>query len=166
MVTSLVWFSGNTRIRKWMTVFSQIPLLRKCSTLCPLLCLNDNDCDKTVVFRLSVLMIMFCAVAMIFCLFFFIFTVKVLLPLWQEEVMFLVVLVVCLPVCLFVCLWAICEQHYSKKLWMDCNGIWWRVQGGTVKNWLSFGGNLGLLRWANEQKKISSGFSLSWLRCR
>ena len=26
------------------------------------------------------------------------------------------------------------------------------VLGGTMKNWLNFGGDLGLLRWVNEQK--------------
>ena len=26
------------------------------------------------------------------------------------------------------------------------------VLGSTMKNWLNFGGNLGILRWVNEQK--------------
>ena len=56
-------------------------------------------------------------------------------------------LFVCLSVCLYVC-----GQHYSKsyeRIGMKCYG---EVLGSTMKNWLNFGGDLGILRWVNEQK--------------
>ena len=57
--------------------------------------------------------------------------------------MFLVALV-CLSVCLFVCLF--CGQHYSKNYeWIGMKFYKW-VLGGTMKNWLNFGGDLGILR--------------------
>ena len=66
-----------------------------------------------------------------------------------KEVMFLVALV-CLSVCLFVCLWT----TLLKKLWTDWDDILWRGPGySTMKNWLNCGGDLGILRWVNEQKK-------------
>ena len=67
-----------------------------------------------------------------------------------KEVMFLVALV-CLFVCLSVCL-SVYGQHNSKSYeWIGmkfCGG----VLGSTMKNWLHFGGDLGILRWVNEQK--------------
>ena len=58
---------------------------------------------------------------------------------------------VCLFVCLFVCL-SVCGQHYStsyKQIGMKFYG---GVLGSTMKNSLNFGGDVGILRWVNEQK--------------
>ena len=67
-----------------------------------------------------------------------------------KEVMFLVALVslsVCQSVCLFVC-----GQHYSKSYeWIGMK-FYGRVLSSTRKNWLNFGGDLGIVRWVNEQK--------------
>ena len=51
----------------------------------------------------------------------------------------------------FVCLF-VCGQLYSKSyepIGMDFYG---GVLGSTTKNWLNFGGDLGILRWVNEQE--------------
>ena len=64
--------------------------------------------------------------------------------------MFLVALVslsVCLSVCLFVC-----GQHYSKSYERIGMKFYGRVLSSTRKNWLNFGGDLGIVRWVNEQK--------------
>ena len=63
-----------------------------------------------------------------------------------KEVMFLVALV-----CLFVCLF-VCEQHYSKSYKRIGMKFYGRVLSSTSKNWLNFGGDLGIVRWVNEQK--------------
>ena len=60
--------------------------------------------------------------------------------------MFLVALV-----CLFVCLF-VCEQHYSKSYERIGMKFYGRVLSSTSKNWLNFGGDLGIVRWVNEQK--------------
>ena len=39
-------------------------------------------------------------------------------------------------------------------------GLW----DGKINKWVTFGGNLGLLGWVNEQKHLSSR-SMSWSRC-
>ena len=63
-----------------------------------------------------------------------------------KEVMFLVVLV-----CLFVCLF-VCGQHYSKSYeWIGIK-FYGRLLSSTRKNWLNFGGDLGIVRWVNKQK--------------
>ena len=67
-----------------------------------------------------------------------------------KEVMFLVALVslsVCLSVCLFVC-----GQHYSKSYERIGMKFYGRVLSSTRNNWLNFGGDLGIVRWVNEQK--------------
>ena len=62
-----------------------------------------------------------------------------------KEVMFLVALV-----CLFVCLFV---YNITQKV---MNGLGWNFSGrvlrSTVKNWLNFGGDLGIVRWENEQQ--------------
>ena len=63
-----------------------------------------------------------------------------------KEVMFLVALV-----CLFVCL-SVCGQHYSNTYERIGMKFYGGVLGSTMKNWLNFGGDLGILRWVNEQK--------------
>ena len=63
-----------------------------------------------------------------------------------KEVMFLVALV-SLSVCLFVC-----GQHYSKSYERIGMTFYGRVLSSTRKNWLNFGGDLGIVRWVNEQK--------------
>ena len=63
-----------------------------------------------------------------------------------KEVMFLVALV-----CLFVCLF-VCEQHYSKSYERIGMKFYGRVLSSISKNWLNFGGDLGIVRWVNEQK--------------
>ena len=63
-----------------------------------------------------------------------------------KEVMFLVALV-SLSVCLFVC-----GQHYSKSYERIGMKFYGRVLSSTWKNWLNFGGDLGIVRWVNEQK--------------
>ena len=62
-----------------------------------------------------------------------------------KEVMFLVALV-----CLFVCLSVdnITQKTY-ERIGMKFYG---GVLGSTMKNWLNFGGDLGILRWVNELK--------------
>ena len=67
-----------------------------------------------------------------------------------KEVMFLVALV-SLSVCLFVCLF-VCGQHYSKSYEPIGMKFYGRVLSSTRKNWLNFGGDLGIVRWVNEQK--------------
>ena len=52
-----------------------------------------------------------------------------------------------LSVCLFVC-----EQHYSKSYERIGMKFYGRVLSSTSKNWLNFGGDLGIVRWVNEQK--------------
>ena len=61
--------------------------------------------------------------------------------------MFLVALV-----CLFVCLFVVCGQHYSKSYERIGMKFYGRVLSSSSKNWLNFGGDLGIVRWANEQK--------------
>ena len=60
---------------------------------------------------------------------------------------------VCLSVYLSVCL-SVCGQHYSKsyeRIGMKfCGG----VLGRTMKNWLNFGGDLGILKWVQENTII------------
>ena len=63
-----------------------------------------------------------------------------------EEVMFLVALV-SLSVCLFVC-----GQHYLKSYERIGMKFYGRVLSSTRKNWLNFGGDLGIVRWVNEQQ--------------
>ena len=50
----------------------------------------------------------------------------------------------------FVCLFV---DNITQKV---MNGLGWNFMGGvlgsTVKNWWNFGGDLGILRWENEQK--------------
>ena len=60
--------------------------------------------------------------------------------------MFLVALV-SLSVCLFVC-----GQRYSKSYERIGMKFYGRVQSSTRKNWLNFAGDLGIIRWVNEQK--------------
>ena len=60
--------------------------------------------------------------------------------------MFLVALV-SLSVCLFVC-----GQHYSKSYERIGMTLYGRVLSSTRTNWLNFGGDLGIVRWVNEQK--------------
>ena len=67
-----------------------------------------------------------------------------------KEAMFLVALV-SLSVCLFVCLF-VCGQHYSKSYERFGMKFYGRVVSSTRKNWLNFGGDLGIVRWVNEQK--------------
>ena len=63
-----------------------------------------------------------------------------------KEVMFLVALV-SLSVCLFVC-----GQHYSNSYERIGMKFYGRVLSSTRKNWLTFGGDLGIVRWVNERK--------------
>ena len=67
-----------------------------------------------------------------------------------KEVMFLVALV-SLSVCLFVCLF-VCGQHYSQSYERIAMKFYGRVLSSTSKNWLNFGGDLGIVRWVNEKK--------------
>ena len=66
-----------------------------------------------------------------------------------KEVMYLVALV-CLFVCLSVCL---SVDNITQKV---INGLGWNFMegalGSTMKNWLNFGGDQGILRWVHEQK--------------
>ena len=53
---------------------------------------------------------------------------------------------------LSVCL-SVCGQHYSesyKRIGMKFYGV---VLSSIMKSWLNFGGDLGILRWVNGQKK-------------
>ena len=71
-----------------------------------------------------------------------------------KEVMFLVALVslsVCLSVCLSVGLF-VCGQHCSKSYERIGMKFYGRVLSSTRKNWLNFGGDLGIVRCVNEQK--------------
>ena len=52
-----------------------------------------------------------------------------------------------LSVCLFVCS---CGQHYSKSYERIGMKLYGGVLGSRMKNWLNFGGDLGILRWVNE----------------
>ena len=52
-----------------------------------------------------------------------------------------------LSVCLFVC-----GQHYSKSYEWIRMKFYGRVLSSTRKNWLNYGGDLGIVRWVNEQK--------------
>ena len=61
---------------------------------------------------------------------------------------------VCLFVSLFVCLF-VCGQHYSKSNKRIGMKFYGGVLGSTMKNWLNFGGDLGILRWVNEQKNTT-----------
>ena len=54
--------------------------------------------------------------------------------------MFLVALV-CLSVCL-----SVCGQNYSKSYERIGMKVYGGVPGNTMKNWLHFGGDLGILR--------------------
>ena len=54
--------------------------------------------------------------------------------------------------CLSVCL-SVCGQHYSKGYERIGMKFYGGVLGSTMTNWLNFGGNLGILRWVNEQKQ-------------
>ena len=72
-----------------------------------------------------------------------------------KVVMFLVALV-----CLFVCL-SVCGQHYSKSYeWIGMKFYGW-VLGSTMKNWLHSGGDLGILRWVNEQIRSTQRAQIS-----
>ena len=53
--------------------------------------------------------------------------------------MFLVALV-----CLFVCV-SVCGQHYSKCYERIGMKFYGDVLGNTIRNWLNFGGDLGIL---------------------
>ena len=46
----------------------------------------------------------------------------------------------------------VCEQHYSKSYERIGMKFYGGILGSTMKNWLNFGGDLGILRWVNEQK--------------
>ena len=61
-----------------------------------------------------------------------------------KEVMFLVALV-SLSVCL-----SVCGQHYSKSY--ERIGMKFYGEVLSRKNWSNFGGDLGIVRWVNEQK--------------
>ena len=80
-------------------------------------------------------------------------TIKVFLNVitsLAKEVMFLVALV-SLSVCLFVCLF-VCGQYYSTSYERIGMIFYGRVLSSTSKNWLNFGGDLGIVRWVNEKK--------------
>ena len=57
-----------------------------------------------------------------------------------KEVMFLAAL---------VCL-SVCGQHYSRSYEWIGTKLYGGVLGSTMKNWLNFGGDLGILRWVND----------------
>ena len=65
-----------------------------------------------------------------------------------KEIMFLVALV-CLFVCLFVCL---SVDNITPKVTPKVMKFYGEVLDSTLKTWLNFGGDLGILRWVNEQK--------------
>ena len=75
------------------------------------------------------------------------------------------VALVCLFVCLSVCL-LVCEQHYSKSYKRIRMKFYGGVRGSTMKNWLNFGGDLGILRWVKWAKTHhnSGGIPRSWWR--
>ena len=65
-------------------------------------------------------------------------------------------------VCLSVCLWT----TLLKKLWTDWDEILWRGPGcSTRKYWLNFNGDLGILRWVNEQKNHHNSGGIPRLWC-
>ena len=65
-----------------------------------------------------------------------------------------------LSVCLFVC-----GQHYSKSYERIVMKFYGEVLDSTMKNGLSFGGDLGILRLVNEQKtKNGCSITRSWCR--
>ena len=68
------------------------------------------------------------------------------LPPWQKRLFFRRWFV-----CLFVCLF-VCGQHYSKSYERIGMKFYGGVLDSTMKNRLNFGGDLGTLRWLNEQK--------------
>ena len=47
---------------------------------------------------------------------------------------------------------SVCEQHYSKSYERIGMKFYGRVLSSTSKNWLNFGGDLGIVSWVNEQK--------------
>ena len=71
----------------------------------------------------------------------------IILIIWLAKGGYVLVVSVCLSVCL-----SVSGQYYSKRCeWIAMKfyrGVW----GGTMKNWLYFGGDMGLLRWVNEQQ--------------
>ena len=67
--------------------------------------------------------------------------------LGKRRLFFGLVALVCLSECL-----SVSEQHYSKRYERIMMKFYWRVWGDTIKNWLNFGGDLGLPRWVNEEK--------------
>ena len=64
---------------------------------------------------------------------------------------------------LFVCLFV---SNIAKKLWTYYDGILWKGPRWYSEELISFGGNLGFLRWVNEQKKLNNSYSMSWSRCK
>ena len=48
-----------------------------------------------------------------------------------------------LSICLFICLWTKNYEWIGMKFYGG-------ALGSTVKKWLNFGGDLGMLRWVNE----------------
>ena len=46
----------------------------------------------------------------------------------------------------------VCGQHYSKSYERIGMKFYGRVLSNTRKNWLNFGGDLGIVRCVNEQK--------------
>ena len=78
---------------------------------------------------------------------------KLFLPPWQIKggyVFGSVGLSVCLSVCVSVCL---SVDNITQNV---MNGFGWNFMdwslSSTRKNWLNFGGDLGIVRWVNEQK--------------
>ena len=55
---------------------------------------------------------------------------------------------------------SVCEQHYSKCYEQIAMKFCAGVLGCTIKNWLKFDGDLGLLRWVNEQTKLNISCSI------
>ena len=63
----------------------------------------------------------------------------------------------CMGICLFVC------EHYSKSYVWIAMTFYDGVQSSKRKNWLNFGGDLGLLRCVNEQNNsIIVAACLKW----
>ena len=67
-------------------------------------------------------------------------------------------------VCLFVCLSVYLWTTYSKSYERIGMKFYWGVLDSTMKNWLNFGSDLGILRWVNEQKNHHNSCSIprSW----
>ena len=68
-----------------------------------------------------------------------------------------------LSVCLFVC-----GQHYSKSYERIGMKFYGGVLSSARKDWLNFGGDLGILRWVNEQEKkcvnyLNAIVTICWL---